>query len=137
MHAFARESIEIDRKSCDESFTFTGLHLGDFALMEDNAADELNVEMAHVQHTPACFTGYSKSFRQDLIQDLFAGFDALRVVLNVFEPFADAVAELLGFGAKLLVRELFHLRFEFVNLVDERTNPFEFAFVRGAKYLGS
>src|SRR5215468_628140 len=137
MHAFARESIEINRKSCDEGFTFAGLHLGDFALMENNSADELNVEMAHVQHTPARFTGNSECLRQDLIQDLLAGFNALRVVLNAFETLADTGAELLGFGTKLLVRELLHLRFERVNLVDERTNPFEFAFVRGAKYLGS
>src|SRR5215468_1957446 len=105
--------------------------------MENNSTDELDIEMAHVQHTPARFTGNGEGFWKDLIQDLLAGFNALRVVLNAVETFADAGAELLGFGAKLLVRELLHLRFECVNLVDEWTNPFEFAFVRGAKYLGS
>src|SRR5215510_5083378 len=105
--------------------------------MQNNAADELDIEMAHVQDTPPCFTGDGEGFRKDFIQDFLAGFSALRVVLNTLETFAYAATKLLGFGAKLLVRELLHLRFECVNLVDERTNPFEFAFVRGAKYLGS
>ena len=47
VHAHAGEGIEVDGEGGDESFTFTGLHLGDDAAMESGAADELDVEVDH------------------------------------------------------------------------------------------
>ena len=46
MNAAASKSIKIYRKSCDKSFTFTSLHLGDVAFMKDYATNELYVEWA-------------------------------------------------------------------------------------------
>ena len=48
MDAFAGEGVEIDGEGGDEGFTFTGGHFGDFAAMEDNTADELDVVVDHV-----------------------------------------------------------------------------------------
>ena len=44
--ALAREGIQIDRQGSDQRLAFAGLHLGDRALVQDHAADELDVEMA-------------------------------------------------------------------------------------------
>ena len=47
-NAFARQGVEIHGQGGDEGFTLTGGHLGDLALMQDGAADELHVVVAHV-----------------------------------------------------------------------------------------
>ena len=46
VHAAPGEGIEIDRQRGDQGLAFAGLHLGDLALVQDHAADELHVEMA-------------------------------------------------------------------------------------------
>ena len=48
MDAFARQGIEEHRKRRHEGLAFTGGHLGDLALMQDDAADQLHVVMDHV-----------------------------------------------------------------------------------------
>ena len=44
--ALAGERIEVDRKRCHQRLAFAGLHLGDVALVQHHAADQLHVEMA-------------------------------------------------------------------------------------------
>ena len=46
MDARAGERVEIDGERGDQRLAFAGLHLGDRALVQDHAADELHVEMA-------------------------------------------------------------------------------------------
>src|ERR1039458_1463412 len=41
--------------TCDQRFSFTGAHFGDFAAVEDDAADQLHVEVAHVEEAAAGF----------------------------------------------------------------------------------
>ena len=57
---------------------------------------------------------------------IFDGIDAL----------ANALAKFVGLGAELLVGELLHRRLERVDLLDQRRNALEFAFVTGAKNGG-
>ena len=49
MYTSAFQSIEVGGHGCHKSFTFTGTHLRDTALMQDNAADQLNTERLHSQ----------------------------------------------------------------------------------------
>ena len=44
------QGVEIGRQGGDKSFPFTGLHFGYFSLMQHHAADQLHVEMAHIQN---------------------------------------------------------------------------------------
>ena len=46
MHAVAGERVEIDRQGRDQGLAFAGLHLGDHAAMQHDAAHQLHVEMA-------------------------------------------------------------------------------------------
>ena len=48
MDAAARQRAQEHRQRCNEGFTFAGCHFGDFALVENDAADELNVVVDHV-----------------------------------------------------------------------------------------
>ena len=46
--ALAGERVQEDRERRDEGLAFAGRHFGDLALVEDDAADELDVVMDHV-----------------------------------------------------------------------------------------
>ena len=43
--ALAGQRIEVDRERCDQRLAFTGLHLGNIALVQHHAANQLHVEM--------------------------------------------------------------------------------------------
>ena len=66
--AFAFERIQICRQRRDQRFSFTGLHFGDPALVQNDAADELHVEVPHVQDAFAGFAHDGESFRQNVLE---------------------------------------------------------------------
>src|SRR5690606_37254952 len=49
--ALAGERVEVDGKRGDQRLAFAGAHLGDAAIVEHHAADELDVEGTHAEHT--------------------------------------------------------------------------------------
>ena len=104
------ERVEVDRQSGDQRLTFTGLHFGDLALVQHGAADELHIEVPHLQDAPAGLADHGEGFGHELVENDLQ----LRVLLvGIFDgvdALADALAELLGFGAELLVGELLHGR---------------------------
>ena len=51
--ALAFERVQVGGQGGDERLAFAGLHLGDLAAVEHRAADQLHVEVPHVQHAPA------------------------------------------------------------------------------------
>ena len=51
--ARAGERIEIDRQRRDERLALAGAHFGDLAVVQRHAADQLHVEVAHLQHALA------------------------------------------------------------------------------------
>ena len=52
MDAPARDSVEVTRERRDEGLTLTGAHLGDHAHVQDNATDDLRVEVTKPQRPP-------------------------------------------------------------------------------------
>ena len=66
-------------------------------------------------------------------------FSAAVFFVGVFDrihTIVDALAELIGFGPKLLIRELLYLGFERVDALHQRHQALHFALVAGAKNLG-
>ena len=88
--ALALERVQIGGKGRDKRLALAGLHLGDGAAVEHRAADELHVEVPHVQHAPAGLANDGKRLGH-------AGRPASR-------PW-PAARGTRRFGAKLLVRE--------------------------------
>ena len=68
--AAAGERVEISRQRGDQRLAFAGAHLSNFALVQNDAADQLHIEMAHAGGAHACFSDNGKSFRQDLVKGL-------------------------------------------------------------------
>ena len=100
MHAIAGQGIEIDGERRHQRLAFTGAHLGDGAIVEHHAADQLHVEMAHAQHTLAGLAHRGEGRNDQVIERGALGQLGL---------------ELLGAGAQLLVAELGQLGFERVD----------------------
>ena len=84
--AVAFEGVQVERQRGDERLALAGLHLGDLALVEDDAADELDVEVAHADVPPRCLAHDGEGFGQDVVHALAVG---------------QALAELVGLGAQL------------------------------------
>ena len=68
VHTAAGERVEIDRKSRNQRFAFAGLHLGNFAFVQDHAANKLDVEMALPERTLGGLTHRSESRHQNVVE---------------------------------------------------------------------
>ena len=88
VNALAFERVEIGRQRRDERLAFAGLHLGDLALVQYGAADQLHVEVPHVEHAPAGFADDGERLGQQVVERLAIG---------------EALPELGGLAAQLLV----------------------------------
>ena len=96
VNALAFECVQICRKRGNERFPLTGFHFRDPPLMQDVSADELHVEVPHVEDTLARLADDREAFRQNLLQRL-----------AVFE----ALPEFRCFGLELFVGEAGNPRF--------------------------
>ena len=97
VHTTAGEGIQVHGQSSNKRFTFTCLHLGDFTLVQDNATDELNIVVTHLDPAPTSFTHNGEGLRQEVIERL---------------PVARALAQLIHAHAQLGIGVLFELRLE-------------------------
>src|SRR4051794_31516047 len=66
--AFAFECVQITGERRDQCFSFAGLHFGDTAAMQYDAANELNVEMPHVQIAPASLAADREGFDEKIVE---------------------------------------------------------------------
>jgi len=89
--------------------------------MQDDPADQLHVEVPHVQHAAAGLADHREGLDQQVVDR-----GAVR----------DALAELGGPGAQLLVGERLDLGLAAVDGLDERTDPLQLAFVLRADDFG-
>ena len=71
--ALAVERVEVGRQGRDERLAFAGLHLGDLALVQDHAADQLHVEVPHVEHAPARLADDGEGLGQQVVERLALG----------------------------------------------------------------
>ena len=78
--AVAGERVEIAGEGGDEGLAFAGLHFGDLALVQDHAADQLHVEVAHLDGAPAGFADDGEGLGQNLVEGgALGGFDVVGV----------------------------------------------------------
>ena len=121
MDALAFERVQIGGQRRDERLAFARLHLGDLAFVEDRAADELDVEVPHVQHAAAGLAHHGERLGQQVVERLAVG---------------EALAELDGLAAQLLVGQRLDVRLEGVDLRHDRAQALQFTFVLGADDFG-
>ena len=134
--AVAGEGVEIAGEGGDEGLAFAGLHLGDFAGVEDHAADHLDVEVAHADDADAGLADDGEGFGEKVVEDGFFGGGDFFGVGEVAERLGDAGAEFDGLGGEFGVGERLERLFVGVDLGEEREYAFDGAFVGGAEDFG-
>jgi len=70
VHAFAFERVQIGGKRRNKGLALAGLHLGDLSAVQHHAADELDVEVPHVEDAAAGFADDGKSFDKQIVQGI-------------------------------------------------------------------
>ena len=85
----AGERVEHHRERGRERLALAGLHLGDRAVVEDHAADQLDVEVAHLHRAPAGLARQGEALEQQVVERLAV---------------APALAQRVGRLAQLLIR---------------------------------
>ena len=70
VNTLAFQCIQICRKCGNKCLTFTGLHLSDTSLMQDNTTNDLYTVMLHTKNSLRAFTYYGECFRKKIIQCL-------------------------------------------------------------------
>ena len=83
VHAVPGQRIQIAGQRGHQRLAFAGLHLGDLALVQHHAADQLHVEVAHLHRAPARLAHHRKGLGQNLVQRLPLG---SRLRLSLFLP---------------------------------------------------
>src|SRR5438094_8088342 len=68
MHALAGQGVEVQGEARDEGLALAGLHLGDLALVQHDASDELYVEVAEADRPPPCLAAHRERFDQQLVE---------------------------------------------------------------------
>ena len=70
VNAAPRHGVECGGERRDEGLALAGLHLRDLALVQDDAAQQLDVEVAHAELAPADLAGGRKDLRQRIVEDV-------------------------------------------------------------------
>ena len=118
MHALAGERIQVDRQRGDQGLALAGLHLGDLAVVQHHAADQLHVEMPLPEGAAAGLADHGEGFRQQVVQRRAVG---------------QAGAEFRGLGGQGLVRQRLHAVFQGVDRRNAPLVPLQGAVVGGAE----
>ena len=90
VNAVAGQRVQVARQGGDQRLAFTGFHFGDLALVEHHAANQLNVEMTHVQHAAAGLADHGEGRNQEVVKrralsDLLFKFNGFRSQVDVGE----------------------------------------------------
>jgi hypothetical protein len=116
----AGERIEIDGKRSDQRLAFAGLHLGDLALVQHHAADELDVEVALAERALAGLAHGGESRHQKVVER---------------RPRRHLLFEFVGARAQSLVGELLEFPLQRVDGLDARTIRADAPVVGGTEQL--
>ena len=120
MDTLAFQSIQISGKGRHQSLTFTGTHLCDTSLMQNDATDQLYSVVFHVQNTLCSLSHGCISLRKQIVQSLSLG---------------QTLLVLFGLPPQLLIGKCLHCRAECLDLVHQRFNTLQFSGTVRAKYL--
>ena len=97
MDAFAGEGVEVGGEGSDKGLTFTGLHLRDTAVVEDDTTEDLDRVGLQADCTDRCFTAGRERIGEDVLQ-------GLAVFETLLQSGSDGAQFLFGHGGVLLLQ---------------------------------
>ncbi len=110
VHALAEQRVQVQRLHGDEGLPLARLHLCDVALVQDDAAHQLDVEQANADRPLEGLAYRGERLEEDVVE-----------LLAVLEP----LAELGRFRAQLVVRERLEVRLERPDVCRLLSEPLE------------
>ena len=110
MNALARQRIEVRRQGRHEGLALAGAHLGDLALVQRHAADQLHVEMAHAQRAARRLADHREGLGKQGIESRAGG---------------EAGPEVVGADPQLFVGELPELGLQGIGGLDLAGKPLQ------------
>ena len=119
--ALAGQRVQVGGQRGHQRLAFTGLHLGDAALMQDDAAHQLDRVGAHAQHAVRGLTDSGKRLRQDVVQRLAVG---------------KALLELRRLGLQLGIGQGLVLRLQCGDLIHDGIDALQLTLAVCAKKFG-
>ena len=87
MYSLTCKCIEICRTGRNKCLTFSGLHLCDASLMQNNTTDKLYSEMFHAEHSVCSLSDCCKCLRQNVIKCLSVRKTFLKIRCHGLELF--------------------------------------------------
>ena len=117
VHAFFFERVQINGQRRHQGLSFAGFHLGDLAFVQHHPADQLHIEMAHLQDAPTRFAHHRKGFGQDVIEG---------------GPLRQLLFECGRFGLEFRIAETFDPFLQGVDLLHVLLDALDLAIVFGA-----
>src|SRR5262249_40313963 len=121
MNALTFEGVQVGRQGRDERLTFTGFHFSDLAFVKHHTANQLNVEVTHVEDAAAGLANDRQSFDEKVVE---------RGALS------DSLFEFNGFSGQVDVGEFAKAGFEGGDRRDCGQHALHFAFVFGSEDFG-
>ena len=130
VHAAPGQRIQRRRQCRHERLPFARLHFGDFAVVQHHSADQLHVEMPHLQESPPGLAHQRKRrhnrVRQRLLQLIFVrGFRGIRVLQLLLHLRPQRREAFL----QLLVAQRLHFRLLRIHRSNQRLQLFQVALV--------
>ncbi len=114
--ALAFERVQIGSEGGHEGLALARLHLRDRAAVEGQAADELHVEVPHVEDAAACLARHREGFGQEVVQGL---------------PLGQPLLELPGLGRELRVGERPQRRLQLADPLNDGADALQLPLVLG------
>ena len=118
VNALAGDRVQIDRQGGHQRLAFAGAHLGDLALMKHHAAEKLHIVVPLAEGALRGFPDRGEGFDHHVVQ---------RFAVCV------ALAEFFGARLQLIVRQLFELRLDRIDLCDQGLEPLYLTIIGAAK----
>ena len=115
VHAVASQGVQVAGQGGHQRLALAGLHFRDFALVQHHAADQLYVEVTHLDRAPAGLAHHCEDLGKNLVQGLALGRLHRLGVSDSFEPGRNPLPELDGFGPQLVVGKPFGVLFQSVD----------------------
>ena len=112
MDPFSSQGVEVGGQGSHQGLAFTGFHLGDAPLVQDDAAHNLYREVAHLEHPVRSLPAGGKGLRQDIVQ-------ALPLLQPFFQPGGHVPQLPVAHPSELLLQgqDLVHQRLDALKLL--------------------
>ena len=121
VHALGGQRVQVGRQGRDQRLAFAGAHLGNLALVQDHAADQLHVEVPHAERAARRLAHRGECLGQQALDVLAAG---------------QPLAELVGLALELLVAQRLERLFQRVRAGDAFVIAIQKPLIAAAEQLG-